>query len=115
MGTHSKRGFEGLPDRQKQSQVYYEGIARGPFRSKTTDATFAALDDVPCSSVCFTNTSGAAVGVRRGGAGVVITLPDGTGKVFDVVDNAQELQVNNQDANVNMTVTYECGGEHIAP
>lgn len=113
MGTHSKRGFEHLSDDQQRSQKYYEGIARGPFREVTTNATFAALADVPCSSVCFTNTSGASVGVRRGAGGVVIVLPDGTGKVFDVVDNAQELQVNNQTANVNMTVQYECGGEAI--
>lgn len=113
MGSASQRGFEHLPPRQQQSLLYYQTIARGPFREKTTNATFAALADVKCSSVCITNTSGYAVGVRRGGSGVVITIPDGTGKVFDVVDNAQELQVKNATANVNMTVQYECGGEAI--
>lgn len=113
MGSASKRGFEHLPPRQQQSLLYYQTVARGPFREKTTNATFAALDDVKCACVCFNNTSGATVGVRRGGAGVVIKIPDGCGKVFDVVDTAQELQVQNADANVNMTVQYECGGEAI--
>lgn len=113
MGTQSKRAFEHMPASQKLSQQYYEGIARGPFREKETTAVFVALDDVKCSSVCFNNTSGAAIGVRRGASGVVITLPNGSGKVFDVVDNAQELQIVNMDENVAVTVQYECGGEQV--
>lgn len=118
MGTISQRAYERLVNSrpsQARSLEYYQKIARGIFREIEVAAAFEALADVKCASVCFTNTSGATIGVRRGGGGVVISIPNLGGKIFDVTDNANELQVQNKDADVAATVQYECGGEATTP
>lgn len=82
----------------------------GQPREVAGTGAFVQLADVKCSSVVFNNTSGADFDIRRGATGtVLITVPDGAGKEFDVVENANELYANGASG----SMQYECNGEEI--
>lgn len=114
MSTRSQLQFEKMSGSQQAAHAYYEGVARGDFREKTVTDTFGALADVKCANVCFNNTSGKVMGVRRGGSGVVIKIPNNCGQIFDVTSNADELQIHNAEDTASITVQYQCGGEHVS-
>lgn len=110
----NKRTFENLPPQQQSAKSYWDSVALGSFREVTCMDEPVALDDVSCSSVCFTNTTGKNVGITRpAGGGVIITIPNNSGKTFDVSANASELSVVNLDDADSVNVSYECGGEVI--
>lgn len=94
-------------------------LANGPAGRRSTGqprevagtGAFVQLATVPCASVVVTNTSGVDWQIRRGGiAGtVLITVPDGSGKEFDVKLNAGELWAKGASG----TLQYECNGEEL--
>lgn len=87
--------------------------ALGPIREITVDENFAALASVVCTSVVLTNNSAKSINYRRGGSGVEITLPPGTGKLVDVRSNAHEIQLRNSTDTADAAVQYECNGEAV--
>lgn len=110
----NKRTFENLPPQQQASKRYWDSVAVGAFREVTCGDEPVALASVLCSSVCFTNTTGKTVGITRpASGGVIITLPNNSGKTFDVSANASELSAVNLDDADEINVSYECGGEVI--
>ncbi len=85
--------------------------ATGAIRQVSVAVTFVALASVRCSSVVITNTSGKSISIRRGGSGFVLTLPNNTGKLMDVVSTASEIQVANAEDSDTINVQYELNGE----
>lgn len=84
--------------------------ATGQPREIAGTGAFVQLASVACSSVVFNNTSGVDFDIRRGSTGtVLLRIPDGAGKEFDVVANANELYAKGASG----SLQYECNGEEV--
>jgi hypothetical protein len=114
-----KRFIEHMTPGQRDAEIIDaitspDGRALGEFREVTFDDTpYVALADVNCGGVVITNTSGKNIFVKRGAGAVPITIPNNSGKRFDVIDNANELSVANATDAATVSVQYECLGEVV--